>query len=78
MDEGNLPLDRFDDTPFHTDKQKVHPVLRGTPFSFAFTKNRFDKDSNTWVPNPGSLYSDEVSNQGYSDHFPIQCLIKIL
>lgn len=78
MDEGNLPHDRFDETPFHTDKQKIHPVLRGTPFSFAFTKNRFDKGSNRWVPNPGSLYPDEVSNQGYSDHFPIQCLIKIL
>ena len=78
VDEGNLPRDKFDTTRFHTDKKKVHPILRGTPFSFAFTKNNFDKNLNKWVPDPNSLYPEEVSNRGYSDHFPIQCLIKTL
>ena len=78
VDEGNLPPDKFDNTPFHTDKKKVHPILRGTPFSFAFTKNKFDKTLNKWVTDPYSLNPEDVANRGYSDHFPIQCLIKIL
>jgi hypothetical protein len=78
IDKGNLSQDKFDDTPYHTDRNKVHPILKNIPFSFAYIKNKYDDEQNKWIPNPNSLHSEEEPNKGFSDHFPIQCLIEIL
>lgn len=77
----NLTPDKFDeggDKKYYIDKRKIHPILKSTPFEYKFLRNYYNQETGEFKPDNRSIPPGRDANTGYSDHFPIQCMIKIL
>jgi len=77
----NLAPDKFDDSAdknYYTDKKKIHPSLKSTPMEFVFLKYYYNEETGDFKADNKSIPPGRDANTGYSDHFPIQCTIKIL
>ena len=77
----NLTPDRFDDSTdktYYTDKKRIHPSLKSTPMEFVFLKYYYNEETADFKADNRSIPQGRDANTGYSDHFPIQCMIKLL
>ncbi len=75
------PSDRFDDNgdkKYYTDRRKIHPILKSTPLEYKFIRNYYNQETGEFKPDNRSIPPGRDANTGYSDHFPIQCTLRIL
>jgi len=76
-----LSPNRFDDSTdktYYTDKKRIHPSLKSTPMEFVFLKYYYNEETADFKADNRSIPQGRDANTGYSDHFPIQCMIKLL
>jgi hypothetical protein len=57
---------------------KLHPVERDSPMEFCYQKYYHDSNTKEWKEDRKSIPVGRKRNIGYSDHFPIQCLLDIV
>ncbi len=77
----NLAPDKFDDSANNKsfiNKKKIHPSLKSAPMAFVFLKYYYNEETGDFKADYKSIPPGRDANTGYSDHFPIQCTIKIL
>ena len=76
----NLSPDKFDDNIneyYYLDRTKIHPSLKNNPMEFAYQKKYYNENSKQYEDDK-SLPKGREKNTGYSDHFPIMCIVDLL
>ena len=68
---GDLSSDLFDEK----DPNKIHPHLKMSPMSFEYQK--FVMNNGVLEPYKYSITKGRQPNTGYSDHFPVKCIMEI-
>jgi hypothetical protein len=74
---SNLEDEEFDIRANYNNNQKPHPILKSSPMNFLYSYQKVDKKDML----PKDIFFDNnvrTPNTGYSDHFPIKCVIKIV
>ena len=71
---GDLP-GNSDDLFSETDPKKTHPHLKMSPMSFEYQEFKFIDGE--LKPDKFSITPGRQPNTGYSDHFPIKCIMEI-
>ena len=77
----NLSNDKFSDSSneyYFIDKTKVHPSLKANPIDFVYIKRTYNENIKQFEDDNKSVPEWRDKNTGYSDHFPIMCIIDIL
>lgn len=72
----NLESNKFDneDAEFYIDRKKIHPIMKDKTMPFVFRQYYLD---DTYQRKEKNMPLAREPQTGYSDHFPIQCVINI-
>ena len=77
----NLSYDKFNDSSgneyYFVDKAKIHPSLKDNPMDFVYLRRFYNEKTNQFEDDNRSIPAGRDKNTGYSDHFPILCVIDI-
>lgn len=76
----NLSPDKFNDSNneyYYLDKTKIHPSLKNNPMEFLYQKKYYNENTKQYEEDKNFPKGRE-KNTGYSDHFPILCVLDIL
>ena len=76
----NLSPDKFNDSTneyYYLDKTKIHPSLKNNPMEFVYQKKYYNENSKQYEDDK-NLPKGREKNTGYSDHFPIMCILDLL
>lgn len=76
----NLSYDKFNDSIneyYYLDKTKIHPSLKDNPTEFVFQKKYYNDNTKQYEIDKNFPRGRE-NNSGYSDHFPIMCILDVL
>lgn len=77
----NLSYDKFSDSKngnYSIDKSTVHQSSKGSPMDFVYMKRTYNESTKQLEDDNKSVPAWREKNTGYSDHFPILCIIDIL
>lgn len=74
---GSNLLDNQFDEKVDLENKKPHPILKSSPMGFVYSWQRFKSTGKT---KPDEYFEKNVRtpNTGYSDHFPVKCILKIV
>jgi len=76
----NLSPDKFNDSVneyYYLDKTKIHPSLKNNPMEFVYQKKSYN-DNTKQFEDDRNFQKGREMNTGYSDHFPIMCIIDLI
>jgi hypothetical protein len=81
----NLSYDKFDNSNnenynyyYLVDKAKIHPSLKDNPMDFVYLRRFYNEKTKQFEDDNRSIPAGRDKDTGYSDHFPVLCIIDIL